>query len=501
MQFASSNSKTAMSPSNSSSYSATDSGQAKRSSFVDVGVVTRALASVCALYVLLGTAHAQGGVYRCTNVEGKVSYQAQPCSGAGAAQGKALPFSTRTLPSNTEVRAQPGRPEPRVLEPNNAQPEAKRWGAEADVIVVSGYELSSSVTKVHINHSARPVLLVLTSYGHTEWKVLPAPGTLIKAVVVSDHDDRSKVQAPPKVPVVVDDLPDASDTASLDFRKLISKLHARYGVERVLGFRGGYKLPELVPVSGPFLPDPQLTLDGLRPEAPRIRFSFDLISTDGRRLPWTNTGPKDGKRYTGIVRGGTLGSMGGGPAVVREDGGEAYYLKGNGGTLMWAPQGFGGPEQELVLPPHLPRLSWGSGLAWDTRKGVLAMVSFGGEGYFYRYDTRNRKWLEARQLQRSRDLNALSWNAQTGGFVGITNTAELVTFNERGELEDAQPLEKLLTDLDSTYDKGNSRMDGLAVAANGNAVAVVNVRKGTVTHIWTYEPASRKAQLTYKVVE
>ncbi|HEY8360272.1 MAG TPA: hypothetical protein VIL30_22690, partial [Ramlibacter sp.] len=141
-----------------------------------------------------------------------------------------------------------------------------------------------------------------------------------------------------------------------------------------------------------------------------------------------------------------------------------------------------------------------SGIAWDTRKGVLAIVSFGSEGYFYRYDTRNRQWLDARSLQ-NRDLYSLTFNPGTGGWVALSDKAELVTFNERGELEGVQPLQALLRDLDSTYDKGNGRLDQLTVAADGTAVAILNVRKGTVTHIWTWDQVTRRAQLTYKLVE
>lgn len=460
-----------------------------------------AVALGCSLSLPLIAAHAQGVVHRCTDAQGKVSYQGQPCPGAAPRHGGEMSPPAAASPGAAAAQVQPGvPPSPRVLEPTNARPEAERWGAEADVIIVSGYEFSAAVTQVHITHSERPVLLVLTSYNQTQWKVLPAPGTNLKAIVVAASGGPSKVQAPPGVPIVADELPYAYETGNIKFRDLMAKLHARYGVERVLGYRGGYKLPELVPVSGPFLADPNLTLDGIRPEVPRVRFSFDLVSIDGRRLPWTNTGPKDGKRYTGVIRGGTLSSLRGGPAAVREDGGEAYYLEGNGGTLVWAPKGMGGPTEELKLPAHLPRLSWGSGLAWDTRRHVLAIVSFGGEGHFYRYDTRSRQWLGARSLQ-NRDLHGLALNAATGGYVAISEQAELVLFNERGELEEVQPLQKLLRDLDSTYDRGNGRPEGLTVVANGDLVAVVNVRKGTVTHIWTYEPGSRKAQLTYKAVD
>jgi hypothetical protein len=459
-----------------------------------------AVALSCALLLPMLAVHAQGTVYRCSDAEGHVSFQGQPCPAAGARQGTETGLPAGAAHSPTGAPAPAGGTPLRVVEPSNTPSEISRWGSDADVIVVSGYEFSAAVTQVHITHSARPVLLVLTSYQQTQWKVLPAPGTRIKAIVVAASDGASRVQAPPGVPVVTDQLPYAYETGNINFRELMSKLNARYGVERVLGYRGGYKLPELVPVSAPFVPDPNLTLDGIRPVVPMVRFSFDLVSTDGRMLPWTNTGPRDGKRYTGIVRGGTLGSSGPGPAAVRPGGAEAYVLEGNGGTLVWAPKGIGGPTQKVEFPPDLPRLSWGSGLAWDTRREVLAIVSFGGEGYFYRYDTRNHKWLGARSLQ-NRDLHSLALNASTGGYVALSNKAELVVFNEHGELEEVQPLEKLLTDLDSTYDRGNGRLENLTVAARGDLVAVVNVRKGSVTHIWTYEQDSRKAQLTYKAVE
>lgn len=460
--------------------------------------------------LLAASATAQSGVYRCTDANGHAVYQALPCNGGKQIDtvpaGRAAPPlvvtpAPRAAVTQAATAAASARTSGRTVEPTQGPQGAQAWGAEADVIVVSGYQFSSNVTQVHVNHPARPVLLVLTSYNKTEWKVLPAPGTRIKAIVASAHDGPPLVQPLPQVPVAYDDLPHATETGNVKFRQLISTLNTRYGVNKVTGFRGGYQLPAVVPVSGPFAPDPNLSLEGLRPEVPRIQFGFDLISTDGRRLPWSNTGPKDGKRYTGIVRGGGPFAMrNGGPAAVREDGREAYVLEGNGGTLMWYSQGLSGPSVKVALPPDLPDLSWGSGMVWDTRRNVLAIVSFGGEGHFYRYDTRARKWLGARSLQ-NRDLHSLAQDPSTGRYFSISDKAELVVFNENGELEEVQPLAKALPDLDSTYDRGNERMNGLAVAAGKGAVAILNIRDASVTHIWTYELGSRKGQLTYKMAE
>lgn len=215
-------------------------------------------------------------------------------------------------------------------------------------------------------------------------------------------------------------------------------------------------------------------------------------------MPWTNAGPKDGKRYVGVVQGGSAWERGStGALAVDAAGQQVYALEGNGSSLVWYPQGPSQPSKKIAIPKDLPELSWGSAMAWNTGQGVLAIVSIGGEGHFYRYDTRNQRWLGARSLQ-NRDLIGLGFNASTGGFVGLTNSAELVVFGERGDLEEVHALQKLLPDLASVSGEGSHRLEGFKIAAEGDTVALVHVRAATVTHIWTYDLARRKAQLTYK---
>jgi len=223
--------------------------------------------------------------------------------------------------------------------------------------------------------------------------------------------------------------------------------------------------------------------------------SFDLLSIEGRRLPWTNTGPKDAGRHAGIVRDGSVFGDGGGPAALHENGREAYTLEGNGGDLAWMPKGFGGPTQELRPPASLPPLSWGSAMAWDTRNGVLAIASQGGEGYFYRYDTRRHAWLGAVSL-RDHDLLSLAFDTATGNYVGISDALDLLVFSSHGELQAVKPLAGLLPA--STYNRSNPLSAALTVMARDGMVAIVKVSKATVTHIWTYELASGRAQLTFK---
>jgi hypothetical protein len=232
-----------------------------------------------------------------------------------------------------------------------------------------------------------------------------------------------------------------------------------------------------------------------RLEVPLVRMNFDLLGLDGRRLPWTNAGPKGGMPQAGGVRdNGMLGEPGA-PAVLGATGREAYALGGNGGELVWMPQGFGGPKQTLTPPATLPRLSWGSAIAWDTRNGVLAIASQGGEGFFYRYDTRRRTWLGVVSL-RNRDLLSLAFDEVTGKFVGLSDALELVVYDAQGNEHAVKPLAGVLPA--AAYNQGNPLQGSLTVVARDGVIAIVRISQATVTHIWTYGLAGGIAQLTYK---
>lgn len=493
------------------------------------------LASLLLALPALATAN----VYRCTDAQGKVTYQAQPCVDNGASrkleveQRSAPPPpppapARRPLPQGFEPSAAPSaqaaptgsaapvpvlsvqaaptrpanaKPPLRVVEPAGQLAGMAQWGSQADTLAVSAYEFIGNATQVLVDHPARPVLLVLTSYHATTWKVQAGPGTRLLAIVVASNEGRTGVQGPPQVPVITDELPHAYEADNINFRTLIRRLNSRYGVTQLTALRGSYRSPETITLRGPYVADPMLSLDGIRPEVARARMNFELLSIDGRRLAWTNTGPREGQRFSGIVRGGGIWARTkGAPAAVRDDGGEAYLLDGNGSDLLWFPNGFAGPKQKVELPKSLPPLSWGAALAWDQAKGVLGLVSFGGEGYFYRYDTRRREWLGATSLK-DRDLTGLAHDPATGRYVGITNAAELLVFNERGDIDEVLPLIKQLADVGSVYDRNNARLDSLSVAVQGQLAAIINVRDNSVTHIWTYDLRARKAQLTYKAVD
>ncbi|MCV2438713.1 hypothetical protein [Paucibacter sp. DJ2R-2] len=221
------------------------------------------------------------------------------------------------------------------------------------------------------------------------------------------------------------------------------------------------------------------------------------MSVDGQRLAWTNTGPKSGKRQAGNVLGGSLLERANGAAVLIKNGTEAYAFGGPGSTLRWLPRGFGKESQEIKPPANLPEFSMGYGLAWDRQSSILGIVTLGDQGYFYRYDTQKHSWLSARPLQ-NRGILSIAFDSKTRTYVGISQYAKLVIFNELGEVQKEQSLADRLVDLRSTFDRGIPHADGLTLALHEGAVAIINVRKSSVTHIWTHELGSDRAQLTYK---
>ncbi|MBI3349248.1 MAG: hypothetical protein HY020_18815 [Burkholderiales bacterium] len=243
-----------------------------------------------------------------------------------------------------------------------------------------------------------------------------------------------------------------------------------------------------------------LLLAGAAAQAADLSLRFDLLGTDGQRLPWSSAGPADPQAENAEVLGGGPGAHQSVNAlVVRADGREAYALRGNGGTLAWMPQGVAGLSQDVAPAPELPPLSWAMAMAWDEARGVLMLVSSGVDAMVYRYDTRRHAWLGAHPLN-YRGVSGLAFNAATGGFVAATADAELLMLDADGMLQQVHPLAGALDDLRTARKQSPSRvtLEGLQAVAQGPRVVLVNVYAGRVSHVWTYDTDTRRAWLGYR---
>lgn len=238
---------------------------------------------------------------------------------------------------------------------------------------------------------------------------------------------------------------------------------------------------------------PQEANAGIQPG----RIHFDLISRKGERLPWTDTGPVAAESASKPVFGDPMTSIGTYNAgVMWVEGDQAYFAEADG-QLTWYPPGEGVPPQTLAGPTELPERSGSfSGMAWNLRQGVLALVTNGQQGQLYRYDTRKHRWLDVHLLHYP-DVTSVAHDEENGGYVAVTAAGQLLILSEDVELKEVRPLGKLLPEIASAYGTSDPNLRGLIVFAQGSRLALVNVRNATVTHVWTYELGTRQRSLSY----
>jgi len=147
---------------------------------------------------------------------------------------------------------------PAHVEPTPQALLAAADGAELHVVgmYMPGGEDTGKPVEVEVQATAKPIILVLTSYCEAVWNVRPAPGARIAAVIVGGHSPQEVDGVPAGVPVSrrcpqfttghlddgkrpkVDTF-DAYKANTLDYRKMIGKLNDATGL-LVSSFQGEY---------------------------------------------------------------------------------------------------------------------------------------------------------------------------------------------------------------------------------------------------------------------
>jgi uncharacterized protein YjiK len=92
-------------------------------------------------------------------------------------------------------------------------------------------------------------------------------------------------------------------------------------------------------------------------------------------------------------------------------------------------------SEKLELPGHVPELSWPCGIAFDTRRQRLIVVSLGGVGHMYAYATKTKEWSVVAELD-NLDLSSLTYDNDNDRLYALhrphAGPAELVQFNGHG---------------------------------------------------------------------
>ncbi|NML46785.1 hypothetical protein HHL11_23780 [Ramlibacter sp. G-1-2-2] len=368
--------------------------------------------------------------------------------------------------------------------PLSDAPPPRELAQGAEVYLVSGYEPGTPRTAVRIDRPGKRVLLVLTSYDKVFWQVLPTPGTELAGVLVASYSAQGALQAPPGTPAFGVKLPYAYEVDNANFRQLLAGLNTAFGVERIDGVRGAYTLAAENEFRQPDPPRAPLTLAGEQPEAPRRNFGFTLLARDLRPVRWTLTGPVEG--------GGPY--LGEGKVALSPDGERIWRLRGDGLEALRRGET---AARAIPLPPDFPSFSWAMDLALDPQLGVLTIVTLGGEGFLYRYDTRNERWLDVRSLNNI-DINALAFDPVGHRYVAWTSEGSLLLISRKGEALGQHKLLPLLRGYGALYDRGNAQPPRLTLAPHGEQLALVAIAGGRVTQVWAYDWQRQEARMTWK---
>ncbi|MEO1673449.1 MAG: hypothetical protein AAFR77_22170 [Cyanobacteria bacterium J06631_2] len=121
--------------------------------------------------------------------------------------------------------------------------------------------------------------------------------------------------------------------------------------------------------------------------------------------------------------------------AIAPDGRETYQLTNNGIQIFNRNTG---EYRNFDIPLNFPRLSWGTDIAYDSRRDLVSLVSFGNEGYLYRFDVQQRRWLDVRSLDNIY-LKSLTYEAATDRYIAQVedfgmNEGNLVFIAGNGEL-------------------------------------------------------------------
>ena len=373
----------------------------------------------------------------------------------------------------------------------SASPPPKDIANGAEIAVVSGYEVeeqSRTGTRVRVvlDRPGKNVLLVLTSYERIAWYVEASPNTRVRGILVGNRQNESTVNSKVDTKAYFVEFPYVPQADSREFSSVVAKLNQMFGVAKVDSLRSNYGLPPVVTITEIDKPTSALTLAGPGVEKPEGNFEFNLILQDYSQAKWTLTGP--GKAPVS-------GYMSGGKFVMSPDGSTVYSIKDDKLTITRK-----GTSDVYVaaLPSNFPQFSWAMDIAYDSRRDIVSIISLGGEGFFYRFDAKARKWIDFRSANNV-DVYSMTYDRAADQYVAWTSENALMFISGDGNALQTHRIAEKLPAFSRHYSGGGPGSSStLRLAANGNNVALINFNGSTVKNIWQYDAKARTGKLTFQ---
>ena len=267
-----------------------------------------------------------------------------------------------------------------------------------EIHMIGLYEASSShhaiaPAKVQVTYSGAPIILVLTSYEPVEWHIEASPDVQIDQVIVSGYYEQRVKGLPDSVPVWEESRDNGGQAfysykrSDGSFRKAVNRLHELTG-RGVLTFQGTYRYPGTPFVVGLESSDwrTQHLIARMAPlhahataeENQAALANAQKIVFEGVYVSGTDQRGHGGKASWGqfTANGSIMDTLVALPlnykhVVTDPDSGLWYGLNG-GDVVRFTLDG----ERPVAMPIPFGslRLSWPSGLTFDSKRGRLLLV-------------------------------------------------------------------------------------------------------------------------------
>ncbi|WP_255987259.1 hypothetical protein [Chitinolyticbacter albus] len=279
-------------------------------------------------------------------------------------------------------------------------------------------------------------------------------------------------------------MPYAYETENTNFRKLLTQLNVLFGVDRIDAFKGSYTIPATVHISTVDRHRAEFSAKEVPAQAPSTHFAFELLTSDYRKVRWTLAGPvgKDENSYAAE-----------GKMAVSDSEKTIYRLKGDQLEIVDTTTGL---SHVVPLPADFPEFSWAMDISYDMKRKIVCVVTLGGEGFLYRFDAKQRRWMDYRSLNNV-DIASLFYDAQADRYVAWTTDGSLVFISGEGAAMFTRNVMAGLQGFGRLYDSGNSRPPRLQVVAKKDDIALVYIGGNTVSRIWHYNVKTQNAVLTH----
>ena len=240
-----------------------------------------------------------------------------------------------------------------------------------------------------------------------------------------------------------------------------------------------------IAIIGFFLGTGGTLAQSLTPEKPSKDFTFSVITADFKRMQWGLTGPKGANAvpFANLQR-----------IVLSPSGKELYQHDDHNFKITNLATG---ASISAPLPSNFPPFAWLSSVAYDTKRNIVALATFGQEEGLYRLDAINKKWLDTKPLK-FEILYSLTYDATVDRYVGWNADGTLIFISGEGVLHSKKAVAKKLPGFNQFYNSKSGENPPVVLAAEGDNIAILYVVEGDIKAIWNYRADTDEAKLTYK---